>query len=295
MANPDSDGHRIRAAVADPRPATRVGLPLARGPAGRGGLGRRPRGRHRDGDRRSCHPGGRRARRPGTERGDEIVPFNNVRKRAAGLLLASKQTSAHTLGGRAHRLLGDRSRYARRRRATDVPAVRRARRVSTRCAPIRWSTPRVDGDALVVHKAINLGIAVDLDYQGLVVPVVHGADGLRLHALAAAIHDVASAGPVPRSSPSTISRAARSRSPTRARRARGSRSRSSTSRKSASCRPTACRSRSSSTSAAASRSRPSATSASRSTTARSTAPTRARSSSCCARSSRPATGAPSSN
>ena len=38
---------------------------------------------------------------------------------------------------------------------------------------------------------MHLGIAVDLDFQGLVVPVVHDADGLRLRALAAAIRDVA--------------------------------------------------------------------------------------------------------
>ena len=37
------------------------------------------------------------AGRTGPARGDEVVPFNNIRKRAAGLLLASKRTSAHTL------------------------------------------------------------------------------------------------------------------------------------------------------------------------------------------------------
>jgi 2-oxoglutarate dehydrogenase E2 component (dihydrolipoamide succinyltransferase) len=40
------------------------------------------------------------------------------------------------------------------------------------------------GDALVVHRAINLGISVDLDFQGLVVPVVRDADLLRLTSLA---------------------------------------------------------------------------------------------------------------
>ena len=44
---------------------------------------------------------------------------------------------------------------------------------------------------MVVHRAVHLGIAVDLDFQGLVVPVVHDADGLRLRALADAIRDVA--------------------------------------------------------------------------------------------------------
>ena len=64
---------------------------------------------------------------PPSELGDEIEPFNNVRKRAAGLLLASKQTSAHTL-------VIARADYSAieavaRRSAHDVLAVRRARRV----------------------------------------------------------------------------------------------------------------------------------------------------------------------
>ena len=49
----------------------------------------------------------------------------------------------------------------------------------------------VDGEAVVVHRAVNLGIAVDLDYQGLVVPVARGAEGMRLRPLAAAIREVA--------------------------------------------------------------------------------------------------------
>src|SRR5205085_4520921 len=46
-------------------------------------------------------------------------------------------------------------------------------------------------DALTVHRGVHLGIAVDLDFKGLVVPVVHDADGMRLRALAEAIRDVA--------------------------------------------------------------------------------------------------------
>jgi pyruvate/2-oxoglutarate dehydrogenase complex dihydrolipoamide acyltransferase (E2) component len=42
-----------------------------------------------------------------------------------------------------------------------------------------------------VHRAVHLGIAVDLDFRGLVVPVVHDADGLRLRALGGAIRDLA--------------------------------------------------------------------------------------------------------
>ena len=48
-----------------------------------------------------------------------------------------------------------------------------------------------DDEIVTVHHSVHLGIAVDLDFQGLVVPVVHEADGLRLRALADTIRDVA--------------------------------------------------------------------------------------------------------
>ena len=32
-------------------------------------------------------------------------------------------------------------------------------------------------ESLVVHNYLNLGIAVDLDFKGLMVPVIHDADG----------------------------------------------------------------------------------------------------------------------
>jgi 2-oxoglutarate dehydrogenase E2 component (dihydrolipoamide succinyltransferase) len=44
---------------------------------------------------------------------------------------------------------------------------------------------------LVVHNYVNLGIAVDLDFKGLMVPVIHDADGKRLRALAREINDLA--------------------------------------------------------------------------------------------------------
>jgi 2-oxoglutarate dehydrogenase E2 component (dihydrolipoamide succinyltransferase) len=49
----------------------------------------------------------------------------------------------------------------------------------------------VKGDGLVVHPAIHLGVAVDLDFQGLVVPVVRDAQDLRLEALASRVGDLA--------------------------------------------------------------------------------------------------------
>ncbi|MDP8993087.1 MAG: 2-oxo acid dehydrogenase subunit E2, partial [Actinomycetota bacterium] len=49
----------------------------------------------------------------------------------------------------------------------------------------------VGENELVVHRYVNLGIAVDLEYEGLIVPVVHDAEGKRLRVLAREIADLA--------------------------------------------------------------------------------------------------------
>ncbi len=48
----------------------------------------------------------------------------------------------------------------------------------------------VDGDSIVYHRAINVGVAVALDW-GLIVPVVHDADEKNVLGLARAISDLA--------------------------------------------------------------------------------------------------------
>ena len=45
----------------------------------------------------------------------------------------------------------------------------------------------VGNDALIVHKDVHLGIAVDLGLEGLMVPVIHNADGQSLRGLARTI------------------------------------------------------------------------------------------------------------
>ena len=49
----------------------------------------------------------------------------------------------------------------------------------------------VGDDELIVHRRVNLGIAVDLDFEGLIGPVVHDAHDLRLAALARTMADQA--------------------------------------------------------------------------------------------------------
>ncbi len=128
---------------------------------------------------------------------DDIVPFGTVRKRTAVGLLASKRTNAHALAVVAADYsaieAGRRDRRVDRagERITALPFVARAVIDALREFPLMNATTNDDGASVVTHRAVHLGIAVDLDFQGLVVPVVRGADGLRLRTLAAAIRDVA--------------------------------------------------------------------------------------------------------
>jgi 2-oxoglutarate dehydrogenase E2 component (dihydrolipoamide succinyltransferase) len=49
----------------------------------------------------------------------------------------------------------------------------------------------VDGESLVVHHDVNVGIAVDLNFNGLIAPVIRNADGKRLRLIAREISDLA--------------------------------------------------------------------------------------------------------
>src|SRR4051794_15131530 len=49
----------------------------------------------------------------------------------------------------------------------------------------------VSDDELIVHNFVDIGIAVDLEYQGLLVPVVRAAETKRLRAIAREINDLA--------------------------------------------------------------------------------------------------------
>ena len=49
----------------------------------------------------------------------------------------------------------------------------------------------VGDDELVVHNYVDLGIAVDLEYEGLLAPVIRNAETKRLRALAREISDLA--------------------------------------------------------------------------------------------------------
>ncbi len=114
----------------------------------------------------------------------EHVVFTPLRRTIGERMTASLATAAHTLVVADVDYQG----VAGPREAggfTWLPFIARA--VVDALADFPLVNARVVGDGLDVHTSVHLGIAVDLDFQGLVVPVVRGADRLRLPALAEAI------------------------------------------------------------------------------------------------------------
>jgi 2-oxoglutarate dehydrogenase E2 component (dihydrolipoamide succinyltransferase) len=81
------------------------------------------------------------------------------------------------------------NRVRRETGITYLPFIARAVVDALREFPLCNAT--VAGDDITVHDAVNLGFAVDLEHEDLVVPVVHDAHTLRLRALGTRIGDVA--------------------------------------------------------------------------------------------------------
>ncbi len=129
---------------------------------------------------------------------NEVVPFDNIRRRTAEHMVRSKATSAHVYTSVEvdfERIELVRAAHQAEWKATEgfsltyLPFIARAF-----CDTVN-EFPRVNAsvgdDALIVHHDVNLSIAVDLDFDGLVAPVIRDADGKRLRAIARDVHDLA--------------------------------------------------------------------------------------------------------
>ena len=130
--------------------------------------------------------------------GDERIPFDNIRRRTAEHMVRSKATSAHVATAvevdfeaieRVRRSHGAAFRAEEGFGLSYLPFIVRAYCDAVHTFPAVNAS--VDGDALIVHHDVNLGIAVDLGPAGLIAPVVRAADGLRLRAVARDVHDLA--------------------------------------------------------------------------------------------------------
>jgi pyruvate dehydrogenase E2 component (dihydrolipoamide acetyltransferase) len=74
-----------------------------------------------------------------------------------------------------------------------LPFVSRAVIDALRAHPTVNSSIDIEAKTMTLHPYVNLGIAVDLDQQGLVVPVVKDADGLNMRGIAKRITELAGA------------------------------------------------------------------------------------------------------
>jgi pyruvate/2-oxoglutarate dehydrogenase complex dihydrolipoamide acyltransferase (E2) component len=129
---------------------------------------------------------------------DTVVPFTNIRRRTAEHMVRSKHTSAHTMVAvevdysgvdKVRKAEGARFKQAEGFSLTYLPFVTRA--VVDALEEFPNVNSSVGDDTLIVHGEVNLGIAVDLDFEGLLVPVIHQADGKRLRVLAREISGLA--------------------------------------------------------------------------------------------------------
>ena len=125
-------------------------------------------------------------------------PLNNIRKRTGEHLTRSWQTVPHVLQAvevdflRVEQVRNAAGAAWKAREGfslTYLPFIAHA--VCKALAKFPLLNASLDGDDLVLHKAVNIGIAVDLSFEGLIVPVVKDAGGKTLAQLARAINDLA--------------------------------------------------------------------------------------------------------
>jgi 2-oxoglutarate dehydrogenase E2 component (dihydrolipoamide succinyltransferase) len=158
---------------------------------------------------RPAPPQPERAAAPGQR--DTAVPFSNIRKRTAEHMIRSKQTSAHVYAAievdyeaieQVRRAERDTWKAEEGFSLTYLPFISRAVVDAIREFPEVNST--FGENELVVHNYVNLGVAVDLDFKGLMVPVIHDAETKRMRAIAREISDLAARARSKKLSPDEI-------------------------------------------------------------------------------------------
>ena len=134
---------------------------------------------------------------PSSER-EHVVALSKIRKLTGVHMIASKSTSPHVLSvvevdyANVDVVRNDVKSAWKASEGfslTYLPFISRAIVDALRDYPNLNAS--IEGDNLIVHNYVDLGFAVDLDYQGLLVPVVRNADTKRLRAIAREINDLA--------------------------------------------------------------------------------------------------------
>ena len=130
---------------------------------------------------------------------EQVIALTKIRKLTGSHMIMSKSTSPHAFSvvevdyanvDRARTAIKESWKAGEGFSLTYLPFISRAIVDALREFP--HLNASIDGDNLIVHGYVDLGIAVDLDYTGLLVPVVRNADGKRIRAIAREISDLAS-------------------------------------------------------------------------------------------------------
>ena len=170
--------------------------------------GRRACGRRGSGARRTAP-----AAAPAVATGerDTSVPLSKIRKLTGSHMVMSKSVSPHAFSvvevdyanvdATRSKVKGE-WKAAEGFSLTYLPFITRA--VVDALGEFPHLNASVGEDELVVHNFIDIGIAVDLDFQGLLVPVVRSAETKRLRAIAREINDLANRARTRKLSPDEI-------------------------------------------------------------------------------------------
>lgn len=127
----------------------------------------------------------------------EVVPLNTMRRAIAEHMVRSVQTSPHVTTvweADCSRLVAHREAHKAAfehdgARLTFTPYFIMAVVEALKNHPLVNSSWSEDG--IVLHRQVNIGVAVSLQGEGLIVPVIKNADSMNLLGLARAVNDLA--------------------------------------------------------------------------------------------------------
>ena len=143
---------------------------------------------------------------------DTAVSLSKIRKLTGSHMVMSKGVSPHAFSvvevdfanvDATRSKVKDEWKAAEGFSLTYLPFITRA--IVDALDEFPYLNASVGENELIVHNFIDVGIAVDLDFQGLLVPVVRSADTKRLRAIAREINDLASRARTRKLSPDEIS------------------------------------------------------------------------------------------
>ena len=130
--------------------------------------------------------------------GNTVEKLSNIRLRTGEHMVNSLATSPHAITAmdvdyeaveRARKPLREQFKAEEGFSLTYLPFISRA--VVDALAEFPHMNATVGNGELIVHHFVNLSIAVDLEFEGLLAPVVTSAEGKRLRAIAREINDLA--------------------------------------------------------------------------------------------------------